>query len=394
MASGVVIFCCQNITDIHNRTGYQRVGMIMDEYDAVVLSRGNVCQDVEERALATKRAPDHILTRLFYPLWLVLQIILLSRSKSIRHIHTTYSAQTLLAGAFTQVMGYCWVADIWDDPRLGMDIEGRPANPLRYVNWTYNRSLLFLVRRRLQGADLIIISLVPTLLEAYGVDPDAENVLAVTNGVDVKYTQSTATDDLMPSETRSDDVRLLYLGPVREARGLGLLLDALERLDGERCLTLRLVGNVRKQDQAWFEQYRAEKSLDHVDVQLVGTVEHDRALHEVAAADVCLCLLSPSVRNYHFAYPIKVFEYMALGKAIICTRMGGTERVLTDEETALLVPPEDTGALVRSLERLVSAPDLRQRLGATARANVDRYDWKRINGRIGERLQTLHATNR
>jgi len=394
MGSGTVVFCCQHIKGDHNRAQYQRAKFIASKYETVILSRADVCEEVEELATATKQAPDHALIRLLYPLWLFLQIVLHSRDRSVHHVHTTFSAQTLLAGALAQSVGHYWVADIWDDPRLGMDIEGRPTNPLRYVNRAYNRSLLFLVRCRLQDADLIVISLVPTLLEAYDVEPDAENVLAVTNGVDISHTRSAVADGESPQPSETDSVRLLYLGPVREARGLDVLLDALERVEGERPLTLCLVGNVREQDRTWFEQYRAEKSLDNVEVQLVGTVEHDRALHEVAVADVCLCLLSPSVQNYHFAYPIKVFEYMALGKAIICTRMGGTERVLTDEETALLVPPEDPGALARSLERLVSAPNLRQRLGATARENVDQYDWKRINGRIGERLQTLRATDR
>ncbi len=44
--------------------------------------------------------------------------------------------------------------------------------------------------------------------------------------------------------------------------------------------------------------------------------------------------------------------------------------MFTDGETALLVPPEDAGALARALERAIREPDLRERLGRAAEAKV------------------------
>jgi len=47
----------------------------------------------------------------------------------------------------------------------------------------------------------------------------------------------------------------------------------------------------------------------------------------------------------------------------VATRVIGTDEVIIDEETGLLVPPHDPGALGAAMSRLLSDPSLRARLG-------------------------------
>ncbi len=69
-----------------------------------------------------------------------------------------------------------------------------------------------------------------------------------------------------------------------------------------------------------------------------------------------------------------LLEYMAAGRAIVATAVGGNLRLIEDGVSGLLVPPGDAGALAAAVGRLLSDPALAARLGATARRRAeDRY---------------------
>jgi glycosyltransferase involved in cell wall biosynthesis len=105
-----------------------------------------------------------------------------------------------------------------------------------------------------------------------------------------------------------------------------------------------------------------------------GLVPRPEAPRFMAAADV---LVSPhaDVRRF-IGSPIKLFEYMASGKAIVATRVGQIPDILADERSALLVAPEEPEAMAAALERLYADRDLRQRLGAEAQRQAgEDHSW-------------------
>jgi glycosyltransferase involved in cell wall biosynthesis len=75
--------------------------------------------------------------------------------------------------------------------------------------------------------------------------------------------------------------------------------------------------------------------------------------------------------------PLKMFEYMAAGRAILCSDLPVLREVLRDDRNALLADPDDPGAWKRAMDRLAD-PALRARLGRAARedAVVD-HSWSR-----------------
>ncbi|HWT02300.1 MAG TPA: glycosyltransferase family 4 protein [Pyrinomonadaceae bacterium] len=112
-------------------------------------------------------------------------------------------------------------------------------------------------------------------------------------------------------------------------------------------------------------------------VILTGAVEHERV---PALLDACDVLASPHVQladgSEFFGSPTKLFEYMAMGKSIVASRLGQIGEVLAHEETALLVEPGDARQLSEAILRLADSPDLRERLGAAARREaVARHTW-------------------
>ena len=71
--------------------------------------------------------------------------------------------------------------------------------------------------------------------------------------------------------------------------------------------------------------------------------------------------------------PLKIFEYMAAGRAIVASDMPAIREILTDGETALLCDPDDAGAWDAALRRLRDQPTLRRRLGERARDEFEAH---------------------
>jgi glycosyltransferase involved in cell wall biosynthesis len=78
-----------------------------------------------------------------------------------------------------------------------------------------------------------------------------------------------------------------------------------------------------------------------------------------------------------FMSPLKLFEYMAAGKAIICSDHEVLQEVITHEETALICERENVVEWVVALRRLWQDPYLRITLGERARDVCKRkYSWR------------------
>jgi len=66
-------------------------------------------------------------------------------------------------------------------------------------------------------------------------------------------------------------------------------------------------------------------------------------------------------------------EAMAMGKAVICTKVDGQRDVLRDGVTGLFVPPHDPRALRQAIEYLWTHPDVCDRMGREGRQHVERH---------------------
>ena len=85
----------------------------------------------------------------------------------------------------------------------------------------------------------------------------------------------------------------------------------------------------------------------------------------ISAFDI---VLQPGVNAY--ASPLKTYEYMALGRAIVAPETPNMREILSQDGTALLFDPDSTAAFEQAIERLAGDPALRASLGAAARAAI------------------------
>ena len=114
-------------------------------------------------------------------------------------------------------------------------------------------------------------------------------------------------------------------------------------------------------------------------VQFTGLVPHEAVPATVAKFDIAL---QPRVVEY--ASPLKIFDYMAAGRAIVAPDQPNIREILAHERTALLFDPARPEAMWEAVARLLADPALRARLGAAARAELEARDftWRGNAARI------------
>ena len=98
--------------------------------------------------------------------------------------------------------------------------------------------------------------------------------------------------------------------------------------------------------------------------------------------DACDILVSPHIPmpdgSRFFGSPTKVFEYMAMGKGIVASRLEQLAEVLEHDRTAVLVTPGDVDELAAAILDLAVNPAKREALGdAARRAAVEHHSWSR-----------------
>jgi glycosyltransferase involved in cell wall biosynthesis len=123
-----------------------------------------------------------------------------------------------------------------------------------------------------------------------------------------------------------------------------------------------------------------------------GPVEPGKRFEYIHRADICLLPLTDTGLGGRYTSPLKLFEYMAAGKAIVVSDLPSMRQVLTPEQDALLVPTGEPEGFARAIERLLTERGRQKRLGEAARLSAERYTWKDrankilnfINGVVGE----------
>jgi glycosyltransferase involved in cell wall biosynthesis len=189
----------------------------------------------------------------------------------------------------------------------------------------------------------------------------AEHIAVVPNGID----QSRFVD--LPSRPRlGAPVVLGFVGFVREWHGLDAVIAAMAA-HADIPLDLVVVGDGPVLPT--LQRQAAELGITHR-VRFTGLQQHDAIPGLVAGFDIAL---QPRVVAY--ASPLKLFEYMAAGKAIVAPDQPNIRETLTDEENALLFDPLHPEAMWQAIARLAVDPLLRERLGSAARAEISLRDY-------------------
>jgi glycosyltransferase involved in cell wall biosynthesis len=259
--------------------------------------------------------------------------------------------------------------------------------PVVYEAHTFlagRRSRAMLKRLAANPACLYVVTTSETLrsdFQAAALLPP-EKMRVAYNGADVQD----GGEDAAPSATGR--LRVGYLGHLYPGKGMDMVAELAKRCG---WADFHVVGG-QPDDVAGWEARTAGMG----NLRLYGHLPHPRAAAIRGGMDVLLApyqervaVAGGAVQSGRWMTPIKLFEYMAAGKAIVASDLPVAREVLEHGTHALLCPPDDAEAWQRTLETLRDDPELRARLGARARNElVEKYSWRTRAGNLVRAAET------
>ena len=279
-------------------------------------------------------------------------------------------------------------AGIWLKRRYGLPMLLEVNAPLyeeraRYDGIALRRLAQWTQHSTWRGADYVlpVTRVLGDIVAAAGV-PEAR-IRVIPNGIDpARFSAAPDTATAKRMLGLQDKLVLGFTGFLRDWHGLDSVIDLIARdADAARHLLVIGDGPARATLEA---QARRLGIADRLTI--TGIVGRDDIARHVAAFDIAL---QPAVVAY--ASPLKLFEYLALGRAIVAPAQPNIMEILSDGKNAVLFEPGNPDALAAAIERVSRDAELRQRIAAGARASIAEQGltWHRNAERVSQLFHEL-----
>lgn len=175
-------------------------------------------------------------------------------------------------------------------------------------------------------------------------------------------------DDALPYAERPP--LAVYVGSITRVRGVGEMMEAVQRLPEELGAELVLGGP--------FHPANLEGEVRGAPgVRVAGYLSRPEVAYWLGQARVGLVVLYP-VRKYVESYPTKLFEYMAAGVPVIASDFPVWREIVDEAGCGITVDPHDVDALAGAMRWLFDHPDEAAAMGQRGRDAVrQRFSWAR-----------------
>lgn len=282
------------------------------------------------------------------------------------------------AGAFASQLGAPAILEVHDLPQGALG------------TWLFKA---FLAGRGARRLVVITHSLLNSLGQRFAAPLDPPFTLVEADGVDLwRYANlpetSLARLLLRDKLNRPLDASCFvagYTGHLYPGRGMELILEIAKRLP---AVVFLLAGGEPQDVQRVEAQIR---QINLRNVILTGFVPNAELPLYQAACDVLLMPYQQRVAASSggdiapYLSPMKLFEYLACGRAILSSDLPVLREVLSPD-CAMLLPPDEAGIWEKTISDLKDHPEKRSRLGEQARKKAVHYTWEARAGRILEGL--------
>ena len=282
-------------------------------------------------------------------------------------------------------------AGVWLKRRYGLPMLLEVNSPLYQERARYDGiSLKWLAQwsqhYTWRGADYVlpVTRVLGDMVAAAGV-PEAR-IRVISNGINLKHFGAAPDTETAKYMLGLQGKMVLgFTGFLRDWHGLGSVIDLIAHDDASAARHLLVIGDGPARANLEAQAQR----LGIADrVTITGIIGRDEIVRYIAAFDIAL---QPAVVAY--ASPLKLFEYLVLGRAIVAPAQPNIMEILRDGENALLFEPEHPSALAEAIDHVSRDIGLRQRIAAGARASIDEqgFTWRHNAERVSQLFNELLA---
>jgi glycosyltransferase involved in cell wall biosynthesis len=295
-------------------------------------------------------------------------------------IHERFNLLALGGAWASKKLGVPLVLEVNADLLEQRRFKGIPERGLRRLFAIWSTRICFKT-----AAQIICIS--PRLKEhlrtKWNVDESKLTVLPIAADVEA-FNPNYNSEKIRKSLGLTTEPVVMWVGGFYPWHDLGLLLESFTHILARRPdAKLVLVGD--GQTRSSVEDRVMKNGIQHA-VIMTGAIAHSRVPEILSVADVAV-VPSPAITASlgGTGTPLKLFEYMAAGKAIVATALNEAAVVIQNGYDGLLVDPGDVNQFAEATLKLIGDPEQRRRLGQNARERaVKQFSWEHYTRRLEE----------
>ncbi len=210
----------------------------------------------------------------------------------------------------------------------------------------------------------------------------SERLHLIYNGIEIPNPQAEARQNMRATLQLGEDALVVTMvANLLPYKGHADLLEAFAKARREVSVPMNLCLVGRDGGIGTALRAKAEQLAAAPDVRWLGERSDVPAI--LAVSDIGV------LSSHEEGFSNAVLEGMAAGLPMVVTRVGGNSEAVVDEETGLIVEPQDSDEMARALVRLASDSALRARLGEAGRERVkSNFGMKRCI----EEIERLYAS--
>ncbi|OQX50943.1 MAG: hypothetical protein B5M53_11560 [Candidatus Cloacimonas sp. 4484_209] len=364
---GIILYNA-SIPDEKNRVIFQRLISLGSEFSVILLTEPQ-CTYPEEikKKLIIKRLPldfsaipfiGKLLNRILFKIWALYYIFFKTSNKK-TFIYTFALPPNEMIGFLASVFqGKPWIIETMMHLQYYLDFGRIQKNYLLVLYGLLCRTILKMTIKR---AKLILVTShtlgdggARILKNDFGV-PESK-IFPIQQGVSIPIIESYENINARLN-TDKNYFNIVHVGGISKAKGNDLLysIDKLERAMPN--LRVLLIGPVSKSFHNEFNQIlkRSPEILKYL-----GRLSHEETLNYICKSDLCVCMLNPKIRDYNYGQPVKILEYLALGKPVVATNLEGIRGIITHGYNGLLYEPGNVDSFVSAVLEVASNHLLRK----------------------------------
>ncbi|MEM7115913.1 MAG: glycosyltransferase family 4 protein [Chloroflexota bacterium] len=203
-----------------------------------------------------------------------------------------------------------------------------------------------------------------TYAQSLGVPP--EQITVLPNGVTMDKFHTARPQQVRQQYGLDDQITIGFVGSLKPWHGTETLVSAFNHISGEEQKSNLLLVGDGPQRPFLAEQVDTAGLTDRV--IFTGKVPHAEVPDYAAAMDIAVAPYTPN-DNFYFS-PMKIFEYMAAGTAVVAAAIGQVKEAVQHGETGLLYEPGNIEDLTNCLQYLIRNEAVRRQLGKAGRSWV------------------------
>jgi len=234
----------------------------------------------------------------------------------------------------------------------------------RFFYYLLGRLSRFILTRLLHQADLIlpISKWLKEDLIKQGIEES--RMMPLPEGINIKTFISKNTQEIRQKYSLDNFKVMIYVGIMDKARQLSMLIHAFSVVRGSKDnVKLLMVGDGN--DRENMEELAQELGIKD-DVIFAGLVSHSEIPEFISAADIGISPVPP-FSFYKVSSPIKLFEYMAMGKPVVANEEIFEHREVLEQSDGGILVPFTEEALANAIIELLNNPERAIKMGQQGR---------------------------